>query len=178
MRIHSLVAVVAFAGTLSVVELVSATGQRPSPPRPSPQPTVALPPQPAPGAPGAIQRGNVTFTGCLYREDQFTSFKPDPARAADGDQFVLADARSQDPVPAAPAATGTTGTAGTPAKIATTFKIEQVPADRLKTLVGKRVEVVGRVDPEPAVPGRMAEFEASQIREVEGGAACPATPTA
>jgi hypothetical protein len=174
-RIHSLVAVVAFAGTLSLVELVSATGQRPSLPRPSPQPTVALPPQPAPGAPGAIQRGNVTFSGCLYREDQFTSFKPDPARAADGDQFVLADAKSQDP---APTATGTTGTAGAPARIATTFKIEQVPAERLKTLVGKRVEVVGRVDPEPAAPGRMAELEASQIREVEGGAACPATPTA
>jgi hypothetical protein len=172
-RNHSLVAVVAFAGTLSVVEFVSATGQRPSLPRPSPQPTVALPPQPAPGAPGAIQRGNVTFTGCLYREDQFTSFKPDPARAADGDQFVLADAKSQDPAP--PGATGTTGTTGT---IATTYKIEQVPADRLKALVGKRVEVVGRVDPEPVAPGRMSELEASQIREVDGGAACPATPTA
>ena len=175
MRTHQVtagVAVLALAGALSVAELVSATGQRPSLPRPSPQPTVALPPQPAPGAPGAIQRGNVTFTGCLYREDQFTSYKPDPARTAAGDQFVLADAKSGDPSPAAPRATGTTGAT------ATTYKIEKVPADRLKTLVGKRVEVVGRVDPEPAAPGRMSELEASQIREVEGGVACPATPTA
>lgn len=152
----------------ATAQSVSATGQLP---RPAPRPTVAPAPLPTPQSPGAVERGNVTVTGCLYREDQFTSYKPDPGRAPAVDTFVLADAQVQD---ASPQATGTSGRPATGS--ASTYKIEKVPAERLRTLVGKRVEVVGRIDPEPVAPGRMSEFEAAQIREVTG--TCPATPTA
>jgi hypothetical protein len=152
----------------AAAESVFATGQRP--------------PSPRPGAStaGTAERGNVTLTGCLYREDQFSGYKPDPAQATAAEKFILADARTKDPAPqsSAPRATGTTGAVpGT----GTTYKIEKVPAERLKTLVGKRVEVVGRIDPEVApgaapTAGRMSEFEASAISEIEG--TCAATPTA
>ena len=63
------------------------------------------------------------------------------------------------------------------------FKVEGIDDDRLKTMVGKRVEVSGRVDAD--VEGRrdqslgpdqinLPEFEAQSIREVSGE--CPATP--
>jgi hypothetical protein len=71
------------------------------------------------------------------------------------------------------------------------YKVEKIPDEQLKALVGKRVEVTGRIDPEGAGTGRPAagatpdrglgpdkinlpEFEAASIREVSG--ACPATP--
>jgi hypothetical protein len=77
------------------------------------------------------------------------------------------------------------------------YKVENLPDERLKKLVGKRVEVTGRIDPEglPAAarPGvgtgaptrdlglgpdeiSLPEFEAASIREISG--TCPATPAA
>jgi hypothetical protein len=72
------------------------------------------------------------------------------------------------------------------------YKVENIPDERLKALVGKRVEVIGRIDPEGR--GRQAgagggtrdrglgpdeinlpEFEAASIRETTG-TTCPATP--
>ena len=75
------------------------------------------------------------------------------------------------------------------------YKVEKIPDERLKALLGKRVEVTGRIDPQRAqAPGRpgaatgaptrdlgpgpdkinLPEFEASSIREIAG--TCPATP--
>jgi hypothetical protein len=71
------------------------------------------------------------------------------------------------------------------------YKVESIPDERLKGLVGKRVEVTGKIDPEgfPATnrpgaatpdkgPGpdqiNLPEFEAASIREIPG--TCPATP--
>jgi hypothetical protein len=84
-------------------------------------------------------------------------------------------------------ATGTTGTAATKGRM---FKLEHEDDDRLQTLVGKRVEVMGRVDAEEGdakntagattsttdkVIGRdavdLAEFEVASIKEVAG--TCP-----
>jgi hypothetical protein len=70
------------------------------------------------------------------------------------------------------------------------YKVENIPDERLKALVGKRVEVSGRIDPEAAGLGGAAardrgpgpdqislpEFEAASIREVSG--TCPAAPAA
>ena len=76
------------------------------------------------------------------------------------------------------------------------YKLEFVDDSKLKSMVGKRVEVVGRIDAEsgdkatPApgattsttdkVLGRdkvdLAEFEVSSIKEVAGS--CPTTPSA
>jgi hypothetical protein len=69
------------------------------------------------------------------------------------------------------------------------YKVEKIPDERLKALVGKRVEVTGRIDPEgtPTTPAgagpdrglgpdriNLPEFEAASIRESSG--TCPATP--
>ena len=69
------------------------------------------------------------------------------------------------------------------------FKLEKIDDNQLKTLVGKRVEVTGRVDAEArdAAPGGAApnrnlgpdrielpEFEVASIKEISGS--CPATP--
>jgi hypothetical protein len=71
------------------------------------------------------------------------------------------------------------------------YKVEDVADEKLRALVGKRVEVTGRIDPEGGGLGRPAggpspdkglgpdsinlpEFEATSIKEVSG--TCPATP--
>ena len=134
-----------------------------------------------------------TLTGCLYREDQVPGRKPNIAeRAGVLEDYILADATvasaQQQPRPTgAPA----TGTSGTQPSTGTMYKVENIPDERLKALVGKRVEVAGRIDPEGrgvlgvgggVKPDRglgpdaigLPEFEASSIREVSGK--CPAAP--
>jgi hypothetical protein len=72
------------------------------------------------------------------------------------------------------------------------YKLEQIDDEQLKAVVGKRVEVTGRVDAErgdkaPGTAGaptadksvgpdkiELPEFEVTSIKEVEG--TCPATP--
>jgi hypothetical protein len=89
-----------------------------------------------------------------------------------------------------PAAVGTSGAASA------MYKLEFVDDEKLKSMVGKRVEVVGRIDvgagdqtaPAPGattttadkVIGRdkvnLAEFEVASIKEVAG--TCPTSPAA
>ena len=134
------------------------------------------------------------LTGCLYREDQVPGRKPNVVeRAGILEDYILTDATISDPQQQPkPAAGGTTGTAGTVAATGTIYKVENIPDERLKSLVGKRVEVTGRIDPEgrPQLgvgggprpdrgPGpdavSLPEIEASSIREVAGkcGATAP-----
>ena len=134
-----------------------------------------------------------TLTGCLYREDQVPGRKPNIAeRAGVLEDYILADATvadaKQQPRPSGAPAAGTSGTLPT---TGTMYKVENIPDERLKALVGKRVEVAGRIDPEGrgvlgvgggVKPDRglgpdaisLPEFEASSIREVAG--TCPAAP--
>ena len=84
-----------------------------------------------------------------------------------------------------------TGTAGMTSASGKAYKLEQIADERLKAVVGKRVEVTGRVDAEASAatgtsgvtpdrnPGspdqiELPEFEVTSIKEVEG--TCPATP--
>jgi hypothetical protein len=95
----------------------------------------------------------------------------------------------------AAAATGRTQGSTAPATQAVTagtmYKVEGVPDEQLRALVGKRVEVMGRIDAEgntagarpnrnPVSPDKvdLPEFEASSIRAASGGAACAAKPAA
>ena len=131
-----------------------------------------------------------TLTGCLYREDQVPGRKPNIAeRAGILEDYILSEAVVSDPQQQ-PKAAGATGTSGTTVPVTgTLYKIENIPDDQLKALVGKRVEVKGSIDPEGR-PGRgigaqrpdrglgpdaisLPEVEASAIREVSG--TCPAT---
>ena len=102
------------------------------------------------------------------------------------EDYILAEVR-----PAS--ASGATGTAGTSGRAATMYKLELIADDKLQAVVGKRVEVTGRIDAEPgdakpATPpptsptdkaiGRdkidLPEFEVTNLKEIAG--TCPATP--
>ena len=128
------------------------------------------------------------MTGCLYREDQIPGRKPNVAeKAGMMEDYIIAGAT----VGAASSTPGATGTSGTTPSTGKTYKVEGPADEKLKALVGKRVEVTGRIDPEGSpssnptgapTPDRspspdkinLPEFEASAIREVSG--TCPATP--
>jgi hypothetical protein len=154
-----------------------------------PQNPPAQTPEPPPRA--TAQQPTTTLAGCLYREDQVPGRKPNVAeRAGVLEDYILADA-SVAGTQAKPGATpGATGTSGTTPSSGNLYKVEGPSDEKLKALVGKRVEVMGRIDPEGgpgATPGKpredrglgpdqinLPEFEATSIREISG--TCPATP--
>ena len=186
-NMRSIVGILAVSSTAGL-----AAAQAPQDPgqKTAPRPTTQTPATPTAG------QATTTLVACLYREDQVPGRAPNVAeRAGVLEDYILADAM----VPAgqarpgeAPRATGTSGTLPS----GNMYKVENIDDERLKALVGKKVEVVGRIDPEglPAPVGRpgastgaptpdrgpgpdeinLPEFEASSIREVDG--TCPATP--
>jgi hypothetical protein len=150
-------------------------------------PPAQTPPTPTTTA----QQPTTTLVGCLYREDQVPGRKPNVAeRAGVLEDYILAGASTAGTQTKPGATTGATGTTGTKPTSGNMYKVEGPSDERLKALVGKRVEVTGRIDPEGspgAKPGapqpdrglgpdqiNLPEFEASSIREVSG--TCPATP--
>ena len=174
---------------IAALPLLLAAGLAAQEPASSPsQP--AQPPQPATRTPATTaQQPTTTLTGCLYREDQIPGRKPNVAeRAGMMEDYIIAGASAA----GASATPGATGTSGTTPSTGKTYKVEGPADEKLKALVGKRVEVTGRIDPEGG-PGtsnpsgaprpdkglgpdtiNLPEFEASAIREVSG--TCPATP--
>jgi len=151
------------------------------------------PPQTPPRTPAATApQASTTLVGCLYREDQVPGRKPNVAeRAGVLEDYIIAGASiaaaKQGAPSAKPEATGTSG--ATPAS-GNMYKLEGPADEKLKALVGKRVEVTGRIDPEGApgakpgapTPDRgpgpdqinLPEFEVASIREISG--TCPAAP--
>ena len=143
------------------------------------------------------QPATTTMTGCVYREKDVPGRAPNIAeRAGILEDYILADAKaaaanSSPAEPASPTA-GAVGTSGVAGQM---FKLEHAADDKLSSMVGKRVEVTGRIDREagdtaprpenaPAAPERdknlgpdqieLPEFEVTSIREVAG--TCPASP--
>jgi hypothetical protein len=126
----------------------------------------------------------------VYREQDVPGRAPNVAeRAGIMEDYILAVAA---PTPAPGSTAGAVGTAG--ASGGTMYKLELIADEKLRAVVGKRVEVTGRIDAEagdktaPAAPttptdraiGRdrvnLPEFEVVSMREVEG--TCPAKPAA
>jgi hypothetical protein len=162
---------------------LAAAGQSPSPAAQTPSSQQAQ---------STTGQASTTLTGCVYREKDVPGRAPNVAeRAGVLEDYILADVR-----PASGTA-GTTGTTGSTSAKAPMYKLELIEDEKLKAVVGKRVEVTGRIDAEsgdvksqPATPpstsqtdkalGRDAidipEFEVTSIREVTG--TCPATPSA
>ena len=147
----------------------------------------ANPPQ---SSPQVSVRPTTTLTGCLYREEQVPGRKPNVVeRAGILEDYILAGvtvAGEQRP-------TGTAGSASTAVpSTGTMYKVENIADEKLKALIGKRVEVTGHIDPEGrsrlgvggAKPDAglgpdkisLPEIEASSIREVTGQGQCPAKP--
>jgi len=175
-------AVVACSGLVGAAQSPSAT---PQPPSQQPKAEQPAPPQ------GAASQGTVTLTGCVYKEKDVPGRAPNVAeRAGVLEDYILAD------VGPASAPGGTAGAVGTSGSgRAPMYKLEKIEDQKLSTVVGKRVEVTGRIDAEagdakaqPATPppttetdkalGRdkidLPEFEVSSIKEVPGN--CPAAP--
>jgi hypothetical protein len=136
-----------------------------------------------------------TLTGCVYRENDVPGRKPNIAeRAGVLEDYILADARVKGGGTRDKSSESTPGAAGTSGMAGSMYKLEKIPDERLRAVVGKRVEVTGRIDAErgdrpagttggeakepdkSAGPDRveLPEFEVTSIREIAG--TCPATP--
>jgi hypothetical protein len=144
------------------------------------------------------KQASTTITGCVYREQDVPGRAPNPAeRAGILEDYILAEIRGA----ATGGAAGTSGATGTSGsaqpQLGTMYKLERADDEKLKALVGKRVEVTGRIDKESGDSSRspatnppttqtdravgrdrvdLAEFEVTSIREVSG--TCPAKPAA
>jgi hypothetical protein len=149
----------------------------------SPSPTQAPAQQTPPQATTA--QASTTLTGCVYREKDVPGRAPNVAeRAGVLEDYILADVK-----PAS--ASGAVGTSGAPSHAM--YKLELIADEKLKAVVGKRVEVTGRIDAEagdsksatpPAASQTdkaighdkvdLPEFEVTNMREIAGS--CPATP--
>jgi hypothetical protein len=148
-------------------------------------------PQTQPQGAAQAQQSTATLTGCVYREEDVPGRAPNPAeRAGVLEDYILAEVSA--PGKTSPSTPGATGTSGIAHKM---YKLELVDDEKLKTLVGKRVEVIGRIDAEagdaakpaearPTTPtdkaiGRdridLPEFEVTSIQEIAG--TCPAKPS-
>jgi hypothetical protein len=152
----------------------------------TPQDPPTQPPQTQPPATTPMQDAPVTLQGCVYKEADIPGRTPNIAEKAGvlEDYILVASSGSS----AAGTPTGTSGSMA-PTKL---YKLEKIADEKLKLVVGKRVEVTGRVDAERSdtatgtagAPARdksagpdqieLPEFEVTTIREVEG--TCPATP--
>jgi hypothetical protein len=137
------------------------------------------------------QQASTTIIGCVYQEKDVPGRAPNVAEQVGIlEDYILAEITPAE----AARPTGTSGSA-----VPTTYsmyKLERVADSVLKAMVGKRVEVTGRVEAEandasgqpPAsaqtdksdrIIGRdrvdLPEFEVASIRAIEGS--CPARPT-
>ena len=137
-----------------------------------------------------------TLKGCVYKEDAIPGRAPNVAEKAGvlEDYILVVDQTAS--ATTGTGTTGATGTSGTKASMHKAFKLENIADERLSAVVGKMVEVTGKVDADndtaknrPAGtatggtnPDRslgpdqieLAEFEVTNLKEVEG--TCPATP--
>ena len=140
----------------------------------------------------SAQTASTTIIGCVYQEKDVPGRAPNLAeRAGVLEDYILAEITPAE----AAKPTGTSGAASIPTTYSM-YKLEHAADSELKAMVGKRVEVTGRVDAEagdsagqpPAsaqtnktdrVVGHdrinLPEFEVSSIRAVSGS--CPAKPT-
>ena len=171
-------------GSAFVLASAAAFAQGQAPPAPA---TPGQQPAPAPQSVASEKNATIVLSGCLVREQDAPGRKPNVAeRAGVMEDYILTDAKAGGERPAG--APGAVGTSGSNAQnISRMYKVEGIPDERLKALVGKHVEVTGRVDADdsrevsPNAPAGaatpksssddMPEFEATAIREVPGNCA-------
>jgi hypothetical protein len=161
------------------------------------QPQAQQPQSQQPQSPSNMQSKTaspVTLSGCVYREQDVPGRAPNVAeRAGVLEDYILAEVTPSQPQGTPSTSTpGAAGTSGT-VKAGTMYKLELIADEKLRAVVGKRVEVTGRIDaeagdktaPAPTTPtdraiGRdrvdLPEFEVTSIKEVTG--TCPAKPSA
>ena len=177
--------------TLGMVASAQSTGQ---PPAQSAPPATAQAPAQQPTEAPAQQ---VTIVGCVQREEDYRKAHNlgkggMGSGVGQGDEFVLVGASIAGA--AAPATSGATGTSGGTAE-GTAFELTGDKEDELKALVGKRVEIMGKMKaaekgPAGATGGatagapptgvdvlsadlRLREVDIASVKETTG--TCPAT---
>jgi len=170
------------AAAVMAMSIASVGAQTPQTPPPQTQPPTQTPKTQPPST--SPMQATKTLEGCVYKASDLPGHTADPAAASES--YVLVASASPSGAAGTSGTTPPAGTAGTAgmASANKAFKLEKVEGDKLKEIVGKRVEVTGRVDTgatgtagaPPADPGKadLPEFEVSSIKEVEGS--CPATP--
>ena len=183
------------SGAAAVMAMtISGVAAQTPPPTPPQNPPQQTPPQ-TQAPTGSMQTATTTtVTGCVYKERDIPGRTPNVAEKAGVlEDYILVASTDTSSATAGtsgttpPATAGTTGSAALKHKA---FKLEKIADEKLAAMVGKRVEVMGKVDAEasdtkpagtPAADRSMGpdklelpEFEVTSIREVEG--ACPATP--
>ena len=162
--------------TVSVCVALNASSQQ----APSTQPQTSAPTQSTQRAMPAPVRA-MSMTGCLYREWDVPTRIPNSAEKLEViEGYIVADARIVGQGSSAPGHVGGTG--------GRSYRVEGIPGAQLQALVGKRVEIAGRVktdDEDGSRPDRnfvsrdlidFSDFVASSIREVAGGTACSPKP--
>ena len=163
------------AGIIGSAQITPQGGRPPQPTTQQPRPTASAGPA-------------MTLTGCLYRENSIPGRTPNVAEKAGVlEDYILADATTRDsnrPLDR-PIAEGGQPTAGATAGLATgrMYKVTKLDDERLKALVGKRVEITGTIKPDsdvrsgekPADFENLPNIEGTSIREASG-TPCPAAP--
>ena len=189
---------------LSISSLGAQTPQQPPTQPPTTQPPTTQTPTSATASTQTM--ASTTIQGCVYKEQDIPGRSPNVAeKAGVMEDYILVPAADATTATAGttgttpPATAGTAGTAGTAMSAHKAFKLEKISDEQLRAVVGKRVEVTGRVDAErgdaaatststatgtAGAPARdknmgpdkieLPEFEVTSIKEVEG--TCPATP--
>lgn len=188
---------------ISIAGVSAQQTQPPTQPPPTQQPPTQQPPTtPMPEA-ATAQQMTTTVQGCVYKEEAVPGRTPNVAEKAGVlEDYILV--ASADTSAATAGTTGTTppataGTSGSATAMSATkaYKLEKIEDEKLRAMVGKRVEVTGKVDAErndtaaaatatgtAGVPARdtnlgpdeieLPEFEVTSIKEVPG--TCPAMP--
>jgi hypothetical protein len=161
----------ACAGVLALGTSVAA--QNPPPSQPPTQP----PPTQTPSArSGAQDEARVTIEGCLVREEDVPGRQPNVAeRAGIAEDYILTSAKVvkgsvSSGSGQADAPTGTSGTTG-----ASMFQVEGIDDERLKTHLGRRVQIDGTID-RARTPGGsddLPEIRATTVRAASGD--CPSS---
>jgi hypothetical protein len=170
---------------------VAVAAQQPTPSEPRQQPPTSpqpATPRPEPTTPPAqaeareAQAGTVTLSGCVYREQDVAGRTPNPAeRAGVMEDYILADVKPA----GAGASSPTSGAVGTSGTSGSMYKLEQIADERLSGLVGKRVEVMGRIDaeagdtprPPAATPGARSPEAGDPTRTPGAPGATPGDPS-
>lgn len=133
----------------------------------------ATPQNPKPASPAASPAA-VTIEGCLVREQDVPGRQPNIVeRQGVMEDYILMSTKM---VKGADQPTGTSGTAG-PSRM---YQVKGIDDEKLKPLVGKRVQIEGTLKDldEPATPKPgaedLADIQGASVRQVSGD--CPAKP--
>jgi hypothetical protein len=171
MKSRVLIGALALFGAVELSAAVTTAENRietQTPPPTQPMPRRLPAPKVKTAVPAALTPSEVTVVGCLYR----TADVAGGNTGTGAKEFILAET--------------TVGHSGAPPASGPLYQVDKLESAVLTPHVGKRVEVVGQIEPDAGDHQKAArsaslnvatlpEFDAVSIREIAG--TCPARPT-